>query len=154
MSRIRIEELPEQAMALVSARVALGGLPAFFGRAATAVEQAVQEAGGVVTGPLVGWFHPMPGAAAAVSAGFAVRGVPFGSLAPDVEVVRRPGGLTAVALHVGPYDTLEQTHRELGVWITGRQLDVAEDWWEEYVSDPAADPDPQAWETRVVRRLV
>ena len=154
MARIRIEEIPAQPVAVVRRQVPVTELPAFFAEAAATVEAAVAGAGGVVAGPLFGWYHEPPaGAAVDVSVGFAVAGLPVGDLG-EVEVLVRPGALAAVALHVGPYDALADTYRELGVWLDTRQLDPADEFWEEYLSDPEADPDPATWETRLVRPLV
>jgi len=154
MVRIRIEDVPAQTVAVVRRQVPTVSLPAFFAEAAAAIEAAVLAAGGVVAGPLFGWYHEAPGGGHVdVSAGFAVAGLPVGDLG-EVQVLVRPGSLAAVALHVGPYDALADTYRELGVWLDTRQLDPAEEVWEEYLSDPEADPDPATWETRLVRPLV
>lgn len=153
MARIRVEEVPPQIVAVQRRQVAVAGLPAFIGGAAAAVEDAVGRAGGVVAGPLFGWYHAAPADVADVSVGFVVAGLPVGDLG-DVEVVLRPGSLAAVALHVGPYGALEETYRELEVWLDTRQLDPSDELWEEYLSDPEADPDPTTWQTRLVRPLV
>lgn len=154
MAQIRIEEVPAQPVAVVRRQVPVTALPAFFAEAAATIEAAVTAAGGVVAGPLFGWYHEPPtGVVVDVSAGFAVAGLSVGDLG-EVEVRVRPAALAAVALHVGPYHALADTYRELDVWLDTRQLDPAEEVWEEYLSDPEADPDPATWETRLVRPLV
>lgn len=154
MTRIRIEEVPAQPVAVVRRQVPVTALPAFSAEAAGTIEAAVAAAGGVVAGPLFAWYHEPPaGAVVDVSAGFVVAGLSVGDLG-EVEVRVRPGALAAVALHVGPYDTLADTYRELDVWLDTRQLDPSDEIWEEYLSDPEADPDPATWETRLVRPLV
>lgn len=152
MAWIRVEDVPARVVAVVRAQLPAAGAAALLGSSAATIEAAVLAAGGVVAGPLFAWYHAPLGADAPVSVGVAVVNLGVGDLG-DVDVVRRPGGLAAVALHVGPYDALADTHRELDVWLNDRQLDPAEEFWEEYLSDPEADPDPTTWETRLVRPL-
>jgi effector-binding domain-containing protein len=154
MLHITVEDVPSQTVAVVRRLVRLNELPGFFGEAFVSVEAAVERAGGVVAGPPFGWYHDTPTDEVDVSAGFVVTGLAEGPLDGNVEVAKRPGGLAAVVLHIGPYDAMEETYRELGVWLNTRQLDAGAECWEEYLSDPEADPDPATWETRVVRPLV
>jgi effector-binding domain-containing protein len=67
----------------------------------------------------------------------------------DVVVSHLPGGRTAVAVHLGPYQQLPETYAEVLDRIQAEGLLAAEDMWEEYLSDPAAEPDPQTWRTVV-----
>ena len=60
------------------------------------------------------------------------------------------GGVeAAVGMHIGPYDTLEQTYTAMMEWITTQGRTVAGPMWETYLTDPDTEPDPQAWRTEV-----
>jgi len=61
-----------------------------------------------------------------------------------------PGGRAVSAIHVGPFDTLEQTYTELMAWMAEQRLQPAEHMWEIYLSDPATEPDPSTWRTQIV----
>ena len=61
-----------------------------------------------------------------------------------------PGGLAAVAFHLGPYDTLSETYDGLASWITSEGHTAGDGPWEVYLSDPSLVPDPADWETEVI----
>ena len=62
-----------------------------------------------------------------------------------------PSGPAWALTHLGPYDTLDDTYRELDTFLTEHGLTPAEEMWEEYLSPPEGDP--AGWQTRVVQPL-
>lgn len=70
-----------------------------------------------------------------------------------------PGGRYATVLHTGHPDALVNATRDLLDWAEQRGLhwDTDGRTWgcrlEEYLSDPAEEPDMQQWETRLAFRL-
>jgi AraC family transcriptional regulator len=84
---------------------------------------------------------------ATIEAGFAV-GVPA-KAEGDIVASELPGGAAAVAIHVGPYDRLEDTHGIVATWLEAQKL-AAGAPWEVYVTDPGDKPDPKDWQTEVV----
>jgi AraC family transcriptional regulator len=67
----------------------------------------------------------------------------------DVKAGVLPGGLTAVAVHAGPYDQLSETYAALERWIEANGLRIAGAPWESYITDPMDHPDPADWRTEV-----
>jgi AraC family transcriptional regulator len=67
----------------------------------------------------------------------------------EIEAGELPGGLVAVATHVGPYDKLKDTHMAIEAWIKAGGHEVAGGPWELYVTDPGEVPDPEEWRTEV-----
>jgi AraC family transcriptional regulator len=61
-----------------------------------------------------------------------------------------PGGLAAVAVHTGPYDTLPGTYDALSGWMAAEGHAAGRGPWEVYLSDPGLVPDPAELETEVV----
>jgi effector-binding domain-containing protein len=59
------------------------------------------------------------------------------------------GCRAAVAVHVGPYDTLPATYDALTDWLSGRGDRPVGAMWERYLSDPERTPDPSMWRTEV-----
>jgi len=55
----------------------------------------------------------------------------------------------AMVSHFGDYSTLGDAHFALGEFVRRERLETAGLCWEEYVTDPGAEPDPAKWETRV-----
>jgi effector-binding domain-containing protein len=68
-------------------------------------------------------------------------------VAPDVEpqeadetglgIKEVPAGKAAAAMHIGPYETIDQTYGALADWIEGKGLRVSGPPREVYLSDPA-----------------
>ena len=147
MVDVELVDVPSETVARVRHRVPVGELSEFFGTAFEQVMRAVPEAGGTVSGPPFGWYHGMPTDTVDVSAGFPVAGdlrVPDGG----VVVEERPGGRAAVAVHVGPYDSIKDGYSQVMAWMTEHSLEPRDDMWEEYLSQPSSDP--STGRTRIV----
>lgn len=148
MVHCEIEELPPRTAAVVTAEVPLDGLTDFFAGAFSAVMAAVADQGLTPAGPPFAYYPAAPTEVVQVTAGFPVVGTV--SPAAEVRPFTLPGGRAVVAMHVGPYDTLEQTYHGILEWISAQGLTPAAAMWEEYLSDPGQEPDPATWRTRVV----
>jgi effector-binding domain-containing protein len=151
---IAITEVPSQLVAMERKTIPMDGFPEFFDRVFGEVIAAVNAARGTVAGPPFGWYHGMPADTADVAAGFPVGGMAEGPLQGDIAVVQRPGGRAAVAMHVGPYETLAQSYEQVQRYIAEHdELVPRDEMWEEYLTDPEAEPDPATWQTRIVQPL-
>ncbi len=62
----------------------------------------------------------------------------------------RPAGEIARTLHVGPYDAMVGAYSAIALWMAANGFVPCGAWWEEYLTDPMAEPDPAKWETLVV----
>lgn len=147
MTEFRLSTLDAQQAAAVRRNVPMGELTTAFDTGFSEVMRAVAEQGATVAGPPFGYYHSMPGETVDVSIGFPVSTV---VRAGDVQPFELPGGEAVVGTHVGPYDDLERTYGELMTWVKLEGLTLAEGMWEQYVSDPAAEPDPATWKTLIV----
>jgi effector-binding domain-containing protein len=147
MTEIRVSEHTEQPTAVLREQVAMSELPEFFQRAFEEVMAAVQAQNIPCVGPPFGKYYGMPGETVDLEAGFPVAA----AVAPTGDVVPStlPGGPVVEAVHVGPYDTLEQTYGELESWMEEQDLRGADVMWESYLSDPEAEPDPATWRTLI-----
>jgi len=79
-------------------------------------------------------------------------GTPLATPAPgagDIEAITLPGGPAAVAVHMGPYDTLQDTYAAMERWMQQQGVRAAGAPWESYITDPAEHPDPANWRTDV-----
>jgi effector-binding domain-containing protein len=137
---------PQEAIA-VRGEVPLADLPAFFQRAFEEAAAAASAMGVEIVGPPFGYYPQMPTETVTVDVGFPVSApaVPAGNARRLV----LPGGRAVQAIHVGPYDTLEQTYDSLVAWMAGQGLNPAVGMWESYLSDPMVEPDPATWRTRI-----
>jgi AraC family transcriptional regulator len=70
----------------------------------------------------------------------------------DIVTGELPGGTAAVAMHVGPYDTLATTHAAIERWLDDNKQSAGAPW-EVYITDPATTPNPAEWQTEVIYPL-
>jgi effector-binding domain-containing protein len=149
---VELGQVEPQLVVVERQQIPMDGMPAFFDRVFGEIVAAVAAAGGTVVGPPFGWYHGMPTETVDVSAGFPVQGLPVGSLEGELVVMERPGGQAATTMHVGPYDSLAQSYERVAQYVAEQTDLVAKDeMWEEYLTDPSAEPDPTTWQTRIVQ---
>jgi AraC family transcriptional regulator len=67
----------------------------------------------------------------------------------DIEAITLPGGPAAVAVHMGPYDKLQETYAAIERWMQQQGVKPGGAPWESYITDPAEHPDPANWRTDV-----
>lgn len=148
MSDCEVIETVPRPTAVVRADVPLAELPGFFSRAFHAVFQVLERQGVAPAGPPFGLYASPPRDTVLVEAGVPVSA----EISAEGEVVpsRLPGGRAASTVHVGPYDTVEQSYAVLGRWISEQGLSHRPGpMWEAYLTDPEAEPDPAKWQTRI-----
>ncbi len=144
-----VVDLETQPAVVFRGDVPLSEMAHFFETAFTTTAAAIEEAGGQIVGPPLGYYPATPAAGrAVVEAGFPVAEAmhPTG----EVHDLELPAGPAVVAWHLGPYDTLGATYEAVQEWMDASGLQPAEGMWECYVTDPGAEPDPEAWRTKIV----
>lgn len=147
MTTIEITERDAQPTAGLRERVPVAELEGFFARAFHETMAHLQSSGSTPAGPPFGKYYSAPGETVDVEAGFPVDApiVATGKVIPGM----LPGGRVVEAVHVGPFDTMHRTYRELERFMAGAGLSPGGAVWESYLSDPAAEPDPRTWRTRI-----
>jgi effector-binding domain-containing protein len=80
-----------------------------------------------------------------------VRGTPVSG---HIQLIELHGGSVAVMLHVGSHEELPQAHAKLKAWVREKGKSAMEASWEEYVTGPGDETDPQKWETRVCQPIL
>jgi effector-binding domain-containing protein len=148
MTTFSVETIGPRPAAAVRAQVPLDELRGVFDRGFHAVMRVVQAQGLTVTGPPFGFYPRMPTDTVEVAVGFPVAAAiePDGDVAP----FELPGGRVVTGVHVGPYETLASTYQALTEWAATQGHALAGQMWEEYLSDPAEEPDPAGWRTRIM----
>ena len=122
-------------------------LPGIFHRAFSEVFPAVAGQGIPIVSAPFGYYPTMPGETVSVEAGVVVaRPIEaVGEVAPGT----LPSGRAAHVVHVGSYDSMEQTYAEIQRWAAETGEDLGPGAWEMYLSDPQAEPDPSTWRTEI-----
>ena len=144
----KIIELEPCEAITVRGDVVLADLPKFFERAFHEAAEAATASGVEIVGPPFCFYPEMPTETVAVEAGFPVssRAEPRGNAHPFV----LPGGRAVQAMHIGTYESMEQTYAKLQSWMSERNIQPAGGMWECYLSDPAIEVDPARWRTMIV----
>lgn len=148
MTTFEIVRTEQRPAAVVRGRRPMAELPEFFGAAFHAVMRATAAQGVAPAGPPFGYYPEMPGAVVSVVAGFPVSRAIVAD--GEVEPFVLPSCRAVVGVHVGPFDTLEDSYRQLEAWAAEQAVTLAGGPWEEYLSDPEREPDPATWRTRLV----
>lgn len=65
-----------------------------------------------------------------------------------------PAGPAAIAVHVGPYESLGSTYEAIERWLGASEHKPNGGPWELYITDPSAEPDPSKWLTEVIFPLM
>lgn len=58
-------------------------------------------------------------------------------------------GNVVTASHFGPYERLPETYYSINEWMRKNEVEVIGAPWEVYITDPAAESNPQKWETQI-----
>ena len=127
--------------------VAATDIAAFFDHAYTAVVQAVQQQGGVITGPAFARYFSVPSDTFDLEAGFPTEAAL--NATGELVIDSLPAGLAARAVHLGSYDRLPQAWQELDAWIQEQGLVRSGPMWEVYVTMPTPEGNPEDMRTDV-----
>ena len=147
MTTFSVETIDPQPAAAVHGEVPMAELRTIFDRGFREVMQVTQAQGVAITGPPFGFYPRMPSDTVEVVVGFPVSApvTPEG----DVTPFELPGGRVVTGIHVGSYESLEVTYRELTEWAAAEGHSLAGRMWESYLTDPSAQPDPATWQTKI-----
>ena len=152
MSEFEIRSVPRQDTAVVRVTTTPEAIAESMGQALSKAYAAATSSGGAVVGPPFTRYFSF-GETIDYEAGVPVA-APFEPAGDDeVKPAEIGGGEAAVAMHVGPYDTISETWEALSTWVETQGRKVASPPWEAYLTDPSTEPDPANWRTEVYQPL-
>lgn len=151
MTDFSIIECDEQPTAVRRDRVAMADIRDFFDTGFSTVASALADQGLVPDGPPFARYIGMPSETVDVEVGFPVTGF---AATETVAAGTLPACRAVTGVHAGPYEDLHVTWRALHDWGVERDLAWADTFWESYLTDPRADPDPSHNRTQVVQPLL
>ena len=145
MGDIELNRTVPRATAVVQATVPPRALPGFLSYAFAAVADVLARQGVDVTGPPLALYRSMSENIVDVEAGFPVAA----DVIPedDVRPSSVPGGEAIETVHIGPYETLRDTYRDMAEWMERHGRHPCGPTWESYLTGP---DDPAGPETLVV----
>lgn len=147
MPGYEIRSVPRQETAVIRLRCDVKDISTVMGDAFSKVFEAVTRSGGVPAGPVFSRYFEFSDEVVDFEAGIAVESPFRGD--DGVKASEIGGCEAAVAMHVGPYDTLAETYERLQAWIAEHGHQPASVMWEVYLTDPQQEPDPSKWRTEV-----
>ena len=141
MSQFEIRVMPRQQTAVVVVTTPTGSISGAMGQAFGTVFAALGRLGIAPAGPALCKYTAYSEESVTFEAGVPLA-EPF---AGDGDVVgSEVGGVeAAVAVHVGPYDTLTRTYGALQSWIESQGRKPGVVMWELYLNDPDTTPPDQ-----------
>ena len=122
-------------------------LTGFFSRAYQTVAQTLGEQGITMTGPPLGVYFGMPTDTVDVAAGFPTDGPVKAEKGVAAETL--PGGPAAQIVHVGSYDSIQETYARLTTWLEDQNLRGGPIMWETYLTEPTPGGDQRDMLTRI-----
>ena len=138
---MEIRDLSERATAVVRLTTALEELPTRMGEGFGEVYRYLTGAGVQPAGPPFAMYFNMDMTQLEVELGFPVP-EPIAA-SGRVMASKLPGGRAVVGIHVGPYDTLEQTYAKLMDYVEREGLHPESFMYECYLNDPDEVPRDQ-----------
>ena len=121
-------------------------LPQVLGEGYGEIMQYLERAGIEPAGPPFSLYHNMDMEHLDVELGFPVWQPPEAE--GRIKASTLPGGRAAVAVHVGPYETLDETYRKLMGYVEREGLKTEPFMYEMYLNDPDEVP-PEQLQTEV-----
>jgi effector-binding domain-containing protein len=139
--------LPATTVAVVHDVVPMSEISDFFGRAFQTVSDTLDKQGIAITGPPIGVYFGMPADTVEVAAGFPTAQ----AVTAEDEVVAEtlPGGQVAQVMHVGSYDSLQQSYGRLMAWLESQNLRGGTVMWESYLTEPGPGQSQDTMLTRI-----
>jgi effector-binding domain-containing protein len=144
----QIVTLDPAVVAVVRETVPISELSDFFGRGFHAVMDAAQTQRIALVGPPVGVYFGAPSETVDVAAGFPTAQPVADDDGAGITSVSLPGGRAVQILHMGSYDSMEQTYARLMAWVGEQGLAPAELMWESYLTEPNPEA-PESMQTLI-----
>jgi AraC family transcriptional regulator len=147
---IEVRDVPAQPMLSIRQETTPQGMGAAFRELLPVVHEYLERRGVEPAGPSFGIFHAYERDRVDFQAGFPVPEPLKGE--GRIEAGEIPGGPAAVAVHVGPYDTIGAAHDALEGFVRDRGGPGGPPR-EVYVTGPGQERDSARWRTEVIYPL-
>lgn len=148
---VSVRKVESMKLAAVRRQVAIGQLGAAWKPALDKVWEFLRANPGLRTdGHNVFLYHHPARRDLPMDVDFGVEVIRDFEPSGEVRVVDTPAGEAAVAVHVGPYDRMKETHDVIHAWCSANNRTIGGASWEIY-GDPQ--PDPAKTETTIAYLL-
>ena len=141
------KELHPQPALIVRSRVARADIPGAIAQGLGKVFAHMAQTGSTLAGRPFSRYPSVGPGLLTIEVGVPIAAT--GTSGGDVEAVTLPGGPSAFAVHMGPYDRLQDTYSVMERWMEQSGVRAGGAPWESYITDPAELPNPADWQTDV-----
>jgi len=146
---IEIIDVPARSVIAFSGKATAIGMEDFFKESFGALMAAVQSNGLKMNGfPFAIYEGDETTVEWGVTSAFPVNRIPS-KLPEGVVRMDLPQTKAVTLLHSGAYETTSDSYYKILDYITGKELQISGNCWEEYVSDPSEVSDPLKIQTRI-----
>ena len=147
MDDYEFRDVPEQDIAAIRLTSSMDAIGESMSQAFPKIYDTVTKAGAVPAGPPLTRYFSFGGPVIEYECAIPLQ-APFAGEG-DVQPGKLGGCEAAVAIHMGPYDTIGATWESLTAWAQEQGRTPSGPGWEYYLTDPSAEPDPSKWVTEV-----
>jgi effector-binding domain-containing protein len=134
-------------VAVVRQRVPMAEIVDFYDRVYGTVAGVIEAQDAAIAAPPVGIYFGQPSDTVDVAAGFPITGSIAAS--DGVESMEMPSRRIAQLLYTGAYDGLPGAYSTLADYIVAEGLRPGDVMWEQYLTDPTPEADPNAMQTLI-----
>ncbi|MFV0259040.1 MAG: MerR family transcriptional regulator [Acidimicrobiales bacterium] len=144
-----LTEVGDQTILTFTGTVDPADFAPFLDRAYATIGRAVTSGGVTVTGPSGAVYPPEFDDMATVTAFVPVAATTTAVSDPAVRLATLPGRRVAVATHIGPYTTIDDTYLRLGRWVAYQAAHLGEGVRERYTVSYNTEDDPHRFVTEI-----
>jgi effector-binding domain-containing protein len=150
---IKIVEVKEQPMLSVREAADMPSIAEKMGRIFLETFTFMQKQGIVPSGPPFSYYHDVFSEATSKGVFDMECGFPVSEPAEGeghIKAGKLPGGKTLKAVHIGPYQTLSETYEAVMAWAKEMGIQLGDNMWEIYLTDPDKEKDSSKWVTEIL----
>ncbi len=146
--KVEVKEIEAVKVLAIKATVPSAEVGAKLGELFPKLMQYVGEKGIQMAGPPYSKYYSWdPQGDTEMEAGVPIAGEAESK--GDIEYLELPAVKVATALHIGPYESIGPVYEAIQKYIDREGMKVTGAVWEEYLTDPNAEPDPNKYKTQV-----
>jgi len=142
MTDFNLETIKAEPFGFVRLEASLAEMSRTIGDGFLKLGELFEKADAKMAGAPYAHYISFEGSKAIFELGFPIAGIETDRLRmAGVEIGRTPDGQVLKGIHMGPYETVNQTYDGMGADLKRRHLQGTPDMWERYCSPPGTPPE-------------